>query len=285
MKNQRTRKKVIVDVFLLLIILLAGGYVFRSQIRGFWERVDRKFEQSQLPAATTRQELAVNASTSGAPTVNAPTVNAPTVNAPTDTETEPALSQDSAPLPAEMNLKVPFTSQAPHANWDLPYQEACEEAAALMIHYFFTDQTFTSDSADEEINSLVDFQNEKYGFYKDTTAEETVRFIKDRWGYENVVVEAATVDAIKKSIADGVPVILPAAGRQLHNPYFSGEGPLYHMLVVKGYTKDGQFITNDPGTKRGEDFLYDEDVLLNAVHDWNGGNVGEGAKVMIVVQP
>ena len=63
-----------------------------------------------------------------------------------------------------------------------------------------------------------------------------------------------------------------------------GDGPLYHMLVVKGYTKDGTIITNDPGTRRGADFLYDPDALFNAVHDWNGGNVNEGAKVMVVVE-
>ena len=47
----------------------------------------------------------------------------------------------------------------------------------------------------------------------------------------------------------GVPVLLPAAGRLLRNPYFSGQGPLYHMLVVKGYTRDGKIITDDPGTR------------------------------------
>jgi len=41
-------------------------------------------------------------------------------------------------LLSEINLPVPFTPQAPHANWAMPYKEACEEASALMaIRYSF----------------------------------------------------------------------------------------------------------------------------------------------------
>ena len=70
-------------------------------------------------------------------------------------------------------------------------------------------------------------------------------------------------------IAISNPIIIPAAGRDLHNPFFSGAGPFYHMLVVIGYSDNG-FITNDPGTKQGEQYWYSSDVLLNALHDWIG---------------
>jgi hypothetical protein len=56
------------------------------------------------------------------------------------------------------------------------------------------------------------------------------------------------------------------------------------MLVVRGWTKEGMIITNDPGTKRGEGYLYEPDVLINAVHDWSGGDVENGRKAMIVVE-
>ena len=55
-------------------------------------------------------------------------------------------------------------------------------------------------------------------------------------------------------------------------------------LLVRGYT-DGEFITNDPGTKHGEDFRYSESRLLGAAHDWNGGDVPHGAPVMLIVRP
>ena len=55
------------------------------------------------------------------------------------------------------------------------------------------------------------------------------------------------------------------------------------MLVIKGYTKDGRFITNDPGTRRGANYLYDPNIVLNAIHYWNGGDVKNGKKAVIVV--
>src|SRR3989344_7954888 len=38
----------------------------------------------------------------------------------------PSPNPNPSPTRAEVNLAVPFTSQAPTGNWDLPYQEACE---------------------------------------------------------------------------------------------------------------------------------------------------------------
>ncbi|MBI4122698.1 MAG: hypothetical protein HY462_01740, partial [Parcubacteria group bacterium] len=62
---------------------------------------------------------------------------------------------------------------------------------------------------------------------------------------------------------------------------------------IRGYTPT-QFITNDPGTKRGEEFVYPYNTLINAIHDWpreHGGfkdNVTDeemrgGVPVLIVV--
>jgi len=70
----------------------------------------------------------------------------------------------------------------------------------------------------------------------------------------------------------------------LGNPYFSGEGPWYHMLVITWYDHRG-FITNDPGTKRGEGYHYDEATLINAIHDWTGvkENIAQGGKSMLII--
>ena len=56
------------------------------------------------------------------------------------------------------------------------------------------------------------------------------------------------------------------------------------MVVVRGWTID-KIITNDPGTRRGEEFTYDPDVLFNAIHDWNDGDVYNGQKAMITIYP
>ncbi|MEK7537449.1 MAG: C39 family peptidase, partial [Patescibacteria group bacterium] len=123
-----------------------------------------------------------------------------------------------------------------------------------------------------------------FGFFKDTTAAQTAQMVEGLYGGTSVqLLTNPTVAELKSAIAAGQPVVVPAAGRLLKNPNFKRPGPLYHMLVLKGYTKDGRFITNDPGTRRGADYLYDPEVIMNAMHDWNGGDVDQGAKVALVV--
>ncbi len=202
-----------------------------------------------------------------------------------ETLDEPSETEE---LPLQFNLAVPFTSQAPGGDWSEPYQEACEEASLYMVHrYYEGDPSGSIDpaTADAGIWEVVNFENALFGFYKDTTASQTAVLVEQMWGYERVdVLEDPTVDEIKAHVAAGRPVIVPAAGRQLGNPFFTPPGPFYHMLVIKGYTED-TFITNDPGTRRGENYSYDFDVLMNAIHDWNDGDVENGKKVAIVMYP
>ncbi len=196
-------------------------------------------------------------------------------------------------LPRSVNLAVPFTSQAPYTNWDRTHEEACEEAAILMVHWYWEGKNAQlkmqngkgKAEAERAILDLVRFQKKKYGFFESTPAQQTAQLIKDRWGHTNVdVIADPTLMQIKKELAAGNPVIIPAAGRSLGNPNFKRPGPLYHMLVIKGYTKDGWLITNDAGTRRGAGYRYKSSVLMNAIHDWNGGRVKSGRKVMIVVR-
>ncbi len=179
---------------------------------------------------------------------------------------------------------MPFTSQAPKFNWDLPYQEACEEASMIMVAEYFKGNRVSKlepDYADKEILKLVAWQQLERGFYEDTTAKEVVSILQDYFKL-SARVEDYKPDKIKDYIKQGQLVLLPAAGRLLDNPNFRRPGPLYHMLVVKGFTED-EFITNDPGTRNGFNYRYDPDILAKAVHDWNGGEVLEGEQVMVVV--
>ncbi len=185
----------------------------------------------------------------------------------------------------EINLDIPFTSQAPHLNWDQPYQDFCEEASVLMaVQYLHRESIPNADFADEKMLAIMDFEIKKFGYHRDTNAEEVAIIFREFYGIKEVkIVSNPTVEDIKKALVEKKAVVVPVVGRQLHNPYFTPPGPLYHMLVIKGFTKDGNFITNDPGTRRGADFIYKPDVLMNAIHDWNGGNVDSGRKVVIVV--
>lgn len=245
----------LITLGIVFIVIGSTAFVFRGNFTNFIEEQKQRLAQKNLPEEQSAEEFI-----------------------------KPE-SQIEEPIPEEINLNVPFTSQAPFANWSLPYQEACEEASSIMVNAFYEKKSLSKNEADKQILALVDFQTKTYGFYKDTTAEEVARFMKSYWGYESVRVLPTTADGIKRELANGSPVIIPAAGRQLGNPNFTRPGPVYHMLVVKGYTRDGKFITNDPGTRRGENYVYTEKTVLNANHDWNGGNVTNGEKLMIVVDP
>lgn len=189
-------------------------------------------------------------------------------------------------LPTSKNLNVSFTSQAPYAVWDEDHNEFCEEASVLMVARFWQGRRIANrDDAERSLQRLKRWQLKRFGYFKDTTAEETATILREYYKLKNVaVIKNPSITAIKREVAAGRPVIVPAAGRLLGNPYFRRPGPLYHMLVIKGYTKDGKFITNDPGTRRGANFLYKPSVIMKAMHDWNGGDVVHGQKVVIVVR-
>ena len=192
---------------------------------------------------------------------------------------------DAVELPSEKLLSVPFTSQAPHANWDMPYQEACEEASLLMVAGYYRGERgdYMPDAADRMILDLVDFE-EGMGLPMDITVAEAKKVVEAYYSdLQATVIPIEDAEDIKLFLAKGIPVIVPADGKVLPNPNFQNGGPIYHMLVVIGYTDDGQFITNDPGTRLGKSFLYEEQALIDAIHDWNGGDVPNGEKVGLIV--
>jgi len=196
---------------------------------------------------------------------------------------------NSEAISTSINLAIPFTPQAPDGNWKPPFKEACEETSVYMVHAFFSgvkEGAITSEMAENEIQKIVAFENNLFGYYEDTTAEQTATFAELMFGYQTELIQNPTVEQIKAQLNLGRPVIVPAAGRLLGNPYYTAPGPIYHMLVIRGYTADGKFITNDPGTRQGKAYLYDFETFMNAIHDWNGGEeITQGKKVVLVLYP
>ncbi len=189
-------------------------------------------------------------------------------------------------IPKFMNLDILFISQAPYAVWDELHDHACEEAAIIMVYYYLTEQALTLEIGEKEILSMVNWQIKNWNGHFDLSAEKIVELFQGYYSYENIkLLYDLEVDDIKKELAQGNPVIIPAAGQLLGNPYFTSPGPEYHVLVIKGYDDEkSQFITNDPGTKHGADFRYKYQILENAIRDFNSGDVLNGEKVMIVIK-
>jgi hypothetical protein len=186
-------------------------------------------------------------------------------------------------LPATFDQPMAFSRQAPFGNWDAAHEETCEEASLVIVDKFFKGLPLDEKIMDEELNKVIPREKETFGFFESTNTEETARLAREYFKLNAEVSSEVTVERIKKELVAGNLIILPLAGREVHNPNYTGEGPLYHMLVVRGYDRD-QFITNDPGTRKGQGYKYKYQVLLDATHDWNGGDIYKGEKMMIVIK-
>lgn len=195
------------------------------------------------------------------------------------------------PAAQSVLLDVPFTAQAPFAQWSDPrQQDACEEAVSLMaVKWAKSEKIAGREEARAEILAITQFEQEKYNGERDTSAQDTAkRIINDYYQYPQA--QVLTVNSAQDLIDQlrlGHLVIVPANGRALGNPYFTQPGPERHMLVIKGFNlKTSEFITNDPGVRQGENYRYPINVLFNAIRDYPTGShvpITTIEKKMIVV--
>ena len=204
-----------------------------------------------------------------------------------------SVATSSAPIKKNINISVPFTSQAPLTNWkDGRQEDGCEEAVSLMVMAWAKGNgTKTSPAVWEKlIVELSDFEQEKYGEYRDVTLSDMVAWIfNDYFKYNKINLKkiASSTDIISE-LEKGNIVLAPMNGQKLKNPYFTAPGPLTHMLLIKGYDyKTKEFITNDPGTRRGENYRYSEEIILGALNVYPTGSheeISELKKAIIVVE-
>lgn len=178
----------------------------------------------------------------------------------------------SSPQPkTSLLLSVPFTPQAPTANWDTIHNEDCEEASAIMADaYYNGPHNAKLDPAYVEglLTKLTDWEMQTFGYNLDINSEETVKMIEANFSLNAEAMNGFTVDDIKKNLENNKLVLIPENGQLLGNPNYKQPGPKYHMLVIRGYTSDS-IITNDPGTKNGLNYSYSFDTLYNANGDWD----------------
>jgi len=148
-----------------------------------------------------------------------------------------------------------------------------------------TNETIPTHEAEKQIQEMVAWEIDTIGSHKDLTAQETVDYLVKKYlGRSDAKVYDFSIDDIKKQLSAGKPAIVPAAGRLLGNPNYKQPGPIYHMLVIKGYD-DKHFITNDSGTRKGRSYEYTFERVQYAAHDWNGSpdNITSGKKVFFTL--
>lgn len=172
-------------------------------------------------------------------------------------------------LPKQVRLAVPFLVQAPFANWDALHEEACEEASMLMVEHFLKGQPLQSlQEEDKKLIAQVRYQ-EQNGYKVDLSLKQVADIMRDYYGISNARIETDfTIEDMKRELANGKPIIVPAYGKALPNPFFRSGGPEYHMLVITGYDEKG-FISNDPGIRQGANFRYTYDSLYTAINNWD----------------
>lgn len=186
---------------------------------------------------------------------------------------------------------VPFTSQAPLAEWKDPrFQDGCEEAAVLIAVFWAKGLTLDKTKAHEEILAESLYQSEKYQEFRDTSARDTAnRLILGYFNFNKFEVrDDISLEDIKTEIRKGNLVIVPTNGQILNNPHFTPPGPERHNIVVRGFddTK-GEIITNDPGIKEGELYRYPEQLFYDAIRDYPTGYhqpINGINKVMIIIK-
>ncbi len=157
---------------------------------------------------------------------------------------------------------------------------------SVLAYYYATNQPLTKEKFKEEVLGLVEWQKEHFGDYEHSDIDQTAEMIQKKLKIQNSklkIISNPTVDDLKKELAQGHPIIAPFAGRQLGNPFYTGEGPLYHMMVIKGYDEK-HFITNDVGTKRGHNFIYPYETIMSTMHEWHDTDINLGAKKVIVIK-
>lgn len=198
----------------------------------------------------------------------------------------------SAPVNSEsVFLDVSFTSQAPDGDWkNSTFQNGCEEASILMAMRWVNGETLTMADAIREITDISDFEQKNYGNFYDTSAEDTAKLMRDYFKYENVgIINGVTANIIKSELKKGNLIIAPMNGQILGNPFYTAPGPAEHMIVIIGYDPlKKEFITNDPGTRHGEKYRYNEFVFEAAIRDYPTGYhepIPTVNKNIIIVRP
>ncbi|OGC29424.1 hypothetical protein A2311_05870 [candidate division WOR-1 bacterium RIFOXYB2_FULL_48_7] len=194
----------------------------------------------------------------------------------------------AAPALGKNQSRVPFLCQAPYGNWAQPWQDACEEAALLMAAYHTQGKLLTNKAGKAEILKMVAYQRRHFGGHYDLTAQQAVDLANGYFpGQKLLLMQDVKLPQLIAYLDEGNIIVAPMAGKLLHNPFFTPPGPAYHYLVIIGFDPiNKEFITNDPGTRRGKGYRYKYSVLYNAIHDWTGDKrtINSGRKNVIVVK-
>ena len=156
-------------------------------------------------------------------------------------------------LPNIHSIKTTFVPQAPEKKWDEPWQDACEEAALLTVHYYYQNLNPNTVTITNDLKNLFNFESSQ-GWTSDINVSQMATLSAKLWDYHSIIIDYPTVNDFKKYLSQNIPIIIPANGKILfsENSHFKSGGPWYHNLVILGYddTKN-QFTVHDVAPSLG----------------------------------
>ncbi len=173
----------------------------------------------------------------------------------------------------QIKASVPFYYQAINGSWSNPkLADGCEEASIIMAAAWAENKSYSAQEVHDLIISISDYEQEKFGFFEDSSAVDTASLLKERLGVKSVLRYDISVEEIRNSILAGNIAIIPVNGDKLGNPHYSSPGPVRHTVIVTGYIPStNQFILNDPGTQYGYNFIVSAANLQNSLQDYPSG--------------
>ncbi len=130
-------------------------------------------------------------------------------------------------------------------------------------------------------------KEKEFSFSKDESLDKILAVINAAdLGWTGKIVENPTVEDLKAELDTKRPIVVPVYAPLLHNPFYGPEGPDYHVLLLVGFDDAKQeFLVNDPGTRNGKNLRFSYETLLNAIHDYNPGNLPQGRKAVLFTVP
>lgn len=165
---------------------------------------------------------------------------------------------------------VPFTSQAPYGVWDKPWDNYAEEACALMAaKWAKSEEISTANETANELLAIGEWEGQQFGTSKNTDSLQNLRILKEFLGLQAELFYDITRESLISALDQGKIIIIPVNGQTLANPHYGEPGPQFHTILVYAY--DGEtFLANDPGTAKGEAYIYDIQKILDSIQDLNG---------------
>ncbi len=187
---------------------------------------------------------------------------------PLPVEVGPGTMPTPTPLPSQVLLQVPFTTQAPLNNW-AQHQESCEAATlTMLVSYWQHSSAVVIDphAADASINQI-----DKWKSQPDLNVTMMGELAEQHFGYAYRIVPNDP-KVIAEQLSAGRPLIAEVRTHALGNPRYPGYSTHYeqngysvpHFILIIGYDSTGVWL-NDPGISWGRGYHISYAQLAHAI--------------------